>query len=84
MQSPSVPSVDEVIQVDIDDVMNNLLGRVAGLCAKRKGVKQLTGKKHYIFTAQFKAEVIHKSEAPGATQSTKAEKYRITQGQVSC
>ena len=54
MQAPTTPSVDDVIQSDVRGALNTLLRKVEGLHAK---ANQSAGKKHHVYTSQFKAEV---------------------------
>ena len=66
--NPQSVSVDEIIKSDVRSIMDSVLCKVDGLCAKSMGAKQQAGKTWHAYSAQFKADVIHAYDEPGTTQ----------------
>ena len=75
----STVSVDEIIKSDVRSIMDSVLCKVDGLCAKSMGAKQRAGKTRHAYSAQFKADVIHAYDEPGNTQPSIADKYGVTE-----
>ena len=48
-------SIDSIVRSEVQDVLNSVVGKVAGIVGKSEGAKQLEGKKHLGYAAQFKA-----------------------------
>lgn len=84
---PSPPkekhSVDSVIEAESKTVLNVVIKRVVGIVGKSEGAKQLKGKKRHKYTAQFKADAINACEDPNESQLTVAEKFGVSQSQIS-
>ena len=77
------PSVGSVIIAEARDIMNSIVDKVVGIAAKSEGAKQLKGKKRHKYTAQYKAEAIHACDDPNESQLTVAEKFGVSQSQIS-
>lgn len=77
------PSVSSVIIPEARDIMNSIVDKVVGIAAKSEGAKQLRGKKRHKYTAQYKAEAIHACDDPNESQLTVAEKFGVSQSQIS-
>ena len=66
----------------LKDVVDRLIDRVVANIAKSTGANKIAGKKRYQYTASFKASAINEYEN-GVSQEEVAEKFRVTQSQVS-
>ena len=76
-------SIDSIVRSEVQDVLNGVVGKVVGIVGKSEGTKQPKGKKRHGYTAQFKAEVIHACDSPNESQLTVAERFGVSQSQVS-
>ena len=66
----------------LKDVVDRLIDRVVVNIAKSTGANKIAGKKRHQYTASFKASAINEYEN-GVSQEEVAEKFRVTQSQVS-
>ena len=72
---------DVVIQNDVDQVVKQMVDKVATKMGKSDGGRSLTGKKKHKYGAGFKAQAIQ--ECNEMTQQEVATKYRVKQSQIS-
>lgn len=79
----STLSVTDIVKEEVKSVLNDLVKKVVAKDAKFRGGKETAGKKRCQYTAMFKANVINALDEPDATQETVADKFNISQSQVS-